>query len=86
MCQRASSFPRPSPEIVLKDAWHFQHEDYHERGTSTGRFAADEGKMEPNAVEQEEDDRIRLIKRSVQQVKNHPHRDALISELENNRT
>ena len=42
--------------------------------------------MELNAVEQEEDDRIRLIRRSVHLVKNHRNRDALIAELENNRT
>ena len=42
--------------------------------------------MEPNAVEQEEDDRIRFVRRLVHQVKNHPNKDALITKLENNRT
>ena len=83
---KASLSPRPSPQIILKDSWQVQHKDYHERGTSTGRIAADEEKMEPNAAEQEEDDRIRLIGRLVHQVKNHPNRDSLIAELKNNRT
>ena len=70
--QKASLSPRPPPKIILKDAWQVQHENYHQRGTNTGRPVADEGKMEPNidfriqgiphpAVEPEEDDRTRLI-------------------------
>ena len=38
------------------------------------------------AVEQEEDDGIRLIRRLVHQVKNHPNKDALIADLQSNRT
>ena len=59
--QKASLSPRP-----------VQREDYHQRGTSTGRPVADEGKMELQidsriqgishaAVEQEQDSRTRLI-------------------------
>ena len=33
-----------------------------------------------------EDDRIRVIRRLVRQVKNHPNKDALIADLRNNRT
>ena len=39
--------PRPPPKICLKDAWQVPREDYHQRGTSTGRLVADEGKTEP---------------------------------------
>ena len=38
------------------------------------------------AVEQDEDERIREIRRSVHQIKNHPNKGALIAELQNNRT
>ena len=45
--QNISLSPRPPPKIVLKDAWQVQREDNHQRGTSTEKCAADEGKMEP---------------------------------------
>ena len=93
----SSLSPRPRPEIILKDAWQVQREDYHQRGTSTERPVSDEGKMEPKidfriqgipntAVEQDEDDRIPLIRRAVHQVKNHPNKDALFVDLPNNGT
>ena len=37
------------------------------------------------AVEQDEDDRIRLIRRQVHQVKNHRNKDALTVDLQSNR-
>ena len=69
--------------------------DCHQRGTSAGKLVADEGIMEPKidfriqgishaAVEQEEDDRIRLIGRLVHQVKNNPNKVALIADLQSN--
>ena len=42
-----ASLPRPPPKIILKDAWQVQHEDYHQRGNSTGKPVADEGKVKP---------------------------------------
>ena len=57
---------------------------------------ADEGKMElqidfripgiPHAAVEQEDDRIREIRRQVRQVKSHPKKDALISDLQNHCT
>ena len=38
------------------------------------------------AVEQDEDDRIRVIRKLVHQVKNRPNKDASIADLQNNRT
>ena len=95
--QKVSLSPRPPPGIILKDAWQVQHEDDHQRGTSTARLVADEGKTEPKigfriqgiphaAVGQDEDDRIRLIRMLVHQVKNLAHKDALIADMQKNRT
>ena len=67
----------------------------HQRGTS--RLVPDDGMMEPiidfaiqgiphAAVEQDEDDRTRLIRRIVHQVMNHLKKEALIAILQNNRT
>ena len=38
------------------------------------------------AVEQDEDNRTRLIRRLLRQFKNHPNKDALITDLQNIRT
>ena len=68
--QKVSLSQRPSPKVVLMDAWQVQREDYHQLGTSTVGPLADEGMTEPNidfgiqgippaAVEQDEDDRTR---------------------------
>ena len=81
----AHSSPRPPPTVILKDAWQVQHEDDHKRGTSAGQPVAYEGKMEPEidsripgishaAVEQEDDNRTRLIREN-----------ALIADLQINR-
>ena len=82
---------RPPPKINLKDAWQVQHEDSHQRVTSTGKLVADEENMEPQngfqnprAVEPEQDDRMRLIGSLVHQVKNHPNKNALIADLQSN--
>ena len=93
--QKAYLSHTSTTKIYLKDAWKVQREDHHQRGTSTGRLVADEGKMEPKMdtsiqgilhaeVEQYEDDRIRLIRRLVHQVKTHPNKDALIADLQSN--
>ena len=82
---------------ILKDVWQVQREDYHQLGASTVRLVTDEGRTEPKfdfriqgihdaAVEQNEDYGIRLTRRLVHQVKNHPSKDALIADLQNNRT
>ena len=91
---KVSLSPCPPPKIILKDTWQVQSEACHQRGNSTGRLV---GKIEPNidlrvhglphaAVEQEEDDRIRLFRRFVHQVQNHPNKDALIADLQSNLT
>ena len=90
-------FPYHVWGIILKDVWQVQREDYHQCGTSTERIVTDEDEMDSeiyfsiqaiphSAVEQDEDNRIRLIKRLVHQVKNHPSKDALIAGLQYNRT
>ena len=83
-------------KIILKDTWQVQREDSHQRGTSAVRPVADDEKTEPkidfrihgipHAAVEQEDDRIREIRRRVRQVKNHPNKDALIAELQNNCT
>ena len=81
--------------MILKDTWQVQREDSHQRGTSAERLVADDEKTEPKidliihgiphaAVQPSEDDRIRVIRRRVHQVKNHPNKDASIALLQNN--
>ena len=79
--QKTLSSLRVPPKVILRNAWQVQHEDHHQRGTSTGQPFADEEKVEPkidsriqgmsHAAEQEEGSRRRLIKKLVHQVKNH---------------
>ena len=62
--QKVSLSPR-LPEVVLKNAWQVQHADHHQRGTSTGQpkqIFRIQGTSHA-AVEQEEDNRTRLIKK-----------------------
>ena len=94
--QKTHSSPRLPPKVNLKGARQVQHEDHH-RGTNSRQPVADEGKMELKidfriqgashaAVEEEEDNRTRLIKSLVHQVKNHPNKDALTADLQSNRS
>ena len=70
---------------------------FNEKIIITGRPVADEGKTEPKidfriqgvpraAVEQREDHRMRVMRKPVRQVKNHPNKDPLIADLQRNRT
>ena len=77
----------------MKDAWQVQREDYHQRGAGTGRLVADEAKTEPKIIFRiqifhmlQSSKERRLIKRLVYHVKNHPNKDALIANLQKNRT
>ena len=68
-----SSPPRLRPQIILNDSSQVQSEDYNQCGTSMERTVTDEGETEPtidfriqgipnSAIEEGEDDRVRLIK------------------------
>ena len=45
--RRTHSSPRLPPKVTLRNSWHVQHDDHHQRGTSAGQLAADEENMEP---------------------------------------
>ena len=83
------------PKVILRNAWQVQHEDHDQRGTGAGQLAVDEVDMKPKIgfrihgishaeVEQEENNRTRLIRRLVRQVLHHPNKDALIADLQSN--